>query len=298
MNWWDGLSDEQIKSLQAITRPFALTRSWQKECLIAMPAKDREWFSNRGWLGEVSEGELYNNFVYRLRLDWQRPDEVEEKPKAQLPFAVIDGQVWDVTEMHFYVDWMGKWVEVHFQRKDEGEDLYRHISIDYTEKDGAWTQGREVDDNFTKWIQAAFNLPFYGGEDYYLRTQKDEIEEKPDKEADVLAETETYYCCPRCHAINSDDWPIEVGAEIVGGGCQECWESGLEEVENPMSFEAKARRAEASPNLFDEFCEQQREERRWELFKMFVGNLERWDDALSKADRVVATYYNDKEGAE
>lgn len=30
--------------------------------------------------------------------------------------------------------------------------------------------------------------------------------------------------CPRCHAANDDDWPIEVDGENIWGGCQACWE--------------------------------------------------------------------------
>ena len=31
--------------------------------------------------------------------------------------------------------------------------------------------------------------------------------------------------CPLCKKENSDDWPLEIGGEIVEGGCQDCWES-------------------------------------------------------------------------
>lgn len=31
--------------------------------------------------------------------------------------------------------------------------------------------------------------------------------------------------CPMCGVINDDDWPITVGHEVIGGGCQTCWET-------------------------------------------------------------------------
>jgi len=31
--------------------------------------------------------------------------------------------------------------------------------------------------------------------------------------------------CPKCGTENKDDWPLEIGDEIVEGGCQECWET-------------------------------------------------------------------------
>lgn len=30
--------------------------------------------------------------------------------------------------------------------------------------------------------------------------------------------------CPRCGAMNVDDWPLEVDGKIVDGGCTACWE--------------------------------------------------------------------------
>lgn len=31
--------------------------------------------------------------------------------------------------------------------------------------------------------------------------------------------------CPICKKDNKDDWPVDVDGKIVGGGCQDCWET-------------------------------------------------------------------------
>jgi hypothetical protein len=82
MAWYDGLSDEQIRSLQLNNKPMGLCWVWQSDCLREMPDSDREWFSATGWvkdrcwLSEVSIPPHYNQ-TYRLRLDWQRPEKEE-----------------------------------------------------------------------------------------------------------------------------------------------------------------------------------------------------------------------------
>jgi hypothetical protein len=38
----------------------------------------------------------------------------------------------------------------------------------------------------------------------------------------------TKYICPKCEAINTDNWPLEINGEIVDGGCQECWEEACD----------------------------------------------------------------------
>lgn len=35
--------------------------------------------------------------------------------------------------------------------------------------------------------------------------------------------------CPKCGIPNSDDWPLNIGGEILFGGCQECWEAKSDE---------------------------------------------------------------------
>lgn len=30
--------------------------------------------------------------------------------------------------------------------------------------------------------------------------------------------------CPRCGAINTENWPLDIAGKIVMGGCQDCWE--------------------------------------------------------------------------
>lgn len=35
--------------------------------------------------------------------------------------------------------------------------------------------------------------------------------------------------CPVCGKNNSDNWPLDVGGEIIEGGCQSCWESEVSE---------------------------------------------------------------------
>jgi len=37
--------------------------------------------------------------------------------------------------------------------------------------------------------------------------------------------------CPLCGEENTEiEWPLEIDGEIVGGGCQECWEKQCAEL--------------------------------------------------------------------
>lgn len=35
--------------------------------------------------------------------------------------------------------------------------------------------------------------------------------------------------CPKCNKENNDNWPITVNNNIVDGGCQDCWETEIDD---------------------------------------------------------------------
>lgn len=71
MNWWDNLSDEQIRLLKDNLAPFGL-------CPVArimetVPHEVREiWHSECGWMPDPDNG-CKRATIFRLNPDWQRP---------------------------------------------------------------------------------------------------------------------------------------------------------------------------------------------------------------------------------
>lgn len=79
-NWWDGLSDSDVRLLQGINEPLGLQEFRDQSRLrYIYGAGDLEMYTDGGWIRLIGvtnpfPSDLKDYLTYRLRPDWVRPE--------------------------------------------------------------------------------------------------------------------------------------------------------------------------------------------------------------------------------